>query len=72
MWAAFVFGWPAAILSVLFGTLGVMGQHWKWTLAGALIGSCHDASETLARKGRACFPARCAARVDPVVSLRAS
>ena len=39
MWAALVFGWPSAILSVLFGALGVMSQQWKWTLAGALIGS---------------------------------
>ena len=38
-WAAVVFGWPAAIVSILLGALGLMSGRWTWVVAGALVGS---------------------------------
>ena len=38
-WAAIVFGWPAAIMSILLGAGGIMRERWKWGAAGALVGS---------------------------------
>jgi hypothetical protein len=37
-WAAIVFGWPAAITSILCGLLGVASGRWKWVAAGLLLG----------------------------------
>lgn len=37
-WAAIAFGWPAAILSILAGFVGVVSREWKWVMTGALIG----------------------------------
>jgi hypothetical protein len=38
-WAAIVFGWPAAIMSILLGVLGVTVRRWAWVAGGALAGS---------------------------------
>jgi hypothetical protein len=38
-WAAIVFGWPAAIMSILLGVLGVTVRRWTWVVGGALAGS---------------------------------
>lgn len=33
-----MFGWPSAILSILLGTIGLIGLRWRLVLAGVVTG----------------------------------
>ena len=38
-WAAIVFGWPAATLSLVLGVTGLLFKRWMWIAGGMVVGS---------------------------------